>query len=330
MKNSTYQRLWSFINNEMRMSHIYQPVMLIELLKTGKSSSREIAKAILPHDITQVDYYTQIVNNMPGRVLKNHNIVERAQNEYSLLGYNELSSEEIEKLKSDCKKKLKEYQDKRGEEIWRHRSKASRQISGTVKYEVLKRAKTRCELCGISNKIKAIEVDHIIPINKGGSNDISNLQALCYSCNSMKRDIDDINYHKIRESFNHREKGCVFCEVENKNIIDKEELVYAVRDIYPVTPLHTLIIPFRHAKSYFELYQPEHNAINKIINKQKEWIQLKDKNVIGFNIGVNDGEAAGQTVNHCHIHLFPRRKDDVSNPRGGIRAVFFSKKDYLV
>tara|TARA_Y100000294_G_scaffold171690_1_gene185469 strand:- start:314 stop:826 length:513 start_codon:yes stop_codon:yes gene_type:complete len=152
-----YQNLLFFISNKMRMSHIYQPVMLIELLKTRKSSSTDIAKAILQHDITQIDYYNQIVNSMPGRVLKSHDLVQRKQNEYFLKGYDELSQEEIEKLISICNKKLDKYMDKYGKEIWQHRNKSSQHISGTVKYEVLKRAKTRCELCGVSNKIKKHE-----------------------------------------------------------------------------------------------------------------------------------------------------------------------------
>lgn len=80
-------------------------------------------------------------------------------------------------------------------------------ISGTIRYEVLKRAKFRCELCGVSAEIKALEVDHIVPRNKGGSDDPSNFQALCYSCNAMKRDRDDTDFRKVVESYQHRERG---------------------------------------------------------------------------------------------------------------------------
>jgi 5-methylcytosine-specific restriction endonuclease McrA len=87
-----------------------------------------------------------------------------------------------------CQKKLTEYEAKRGEQIWQHRKLSSGYISGTLRFEVLKKAQFHCELCGISAAIRALEVDHIVPRNLGGTDDPNNLQALCYSCNSMKRD----------------------------------------------------------------------------------------------------------------------------------------------
>ena len=81
--------------------------------------------------------------------------------------------------------KLRKYVGKR-EDPWSHRRKSTGYVPGTQRYEVLKRARYRCELCGISAEYKALEVDHIIPRNKGGTDDASNLQALCYSCNSTK------------------------------------------------------------------------------------------------------------------------------------------------
>jgi 5-methylcytosine-specific restriction endonuclease McrA len=79
-----------------------------------------------------------------------------------------------------CAEKIDQYVDKRGDRIWSHRRKSTGYISGTLRYEVLKRAKFRCELCGVSADEKALEVDHIIPRQIGGPDDISNLQALCY------------------------------------------------------------------------------------------------------------------------------------------------------
>ena len=111
-------------------------------------------------------------------------------------------------------------------------------------------------------------------------------------------------------------------------IIAKNELAYAIYDEYPVTEYHTLVIPKRHTKTYFDLYQPELNACNQLLESMKEKIQDQDKSVTAFNIGINNGEDAGQTIYHCHIHLIPRRKDDVENPKGGVRGVIPDKQKY--
>ena len=238
------------------------------------------------------------------------------------------TSKERNELINICQNKLFEYIDKRGKRIFQHRRKTSGYISGSIRYQVLSRAKSRCELCGIPNDQKALEVDHIIPRNKGGSDDISNLQSLCYSCNAMKRDKDSTDFLKVRESYEERESGCPFCEIPKKRILEEDELCYVIRDGFPVTDLHTLVIPKRHVETYFDLYQPELNSCNRMIQKFKDQIEKEDESVKGFNIGINNGEVAGQTVFHCHIHLIPRRKGDVENPKGGVRGVIPNMQKY--
>ena len=105
-------------------------------------------------------------------------------------------------------------------------------------------------------------------------------------------------------------------------------MAYATYDSYPVTSKHCLIIPKRHVSDYFELYQPEINACNRLITEMKNKIGKSDKSVKGFNIGINSGVVAGQSIMHCHIHLIPRRKGDIENPRGGVRGVIPSKQKY--
>jgi len=197
-----------------------------------------------------------------------------------------------------------------------------------VKYDVLKRARFRCELCGVSADEKALEVDHIIPRNHGGSDDPTNLQSLCYSCNAMKRDRDDTDFRAIRESYHHRDPGCVFCAIEQERVIAENELAFVIRDGFPVTPLHHLIIPKRHVTGYFELGQAEINAVNQLLHQAKKIIEEADAGVSGFNVGVNTGESAGQTIFHCHIHMIPRRVGDVPNPRGGVRHTIPGKGNY--
>ena len=325
-----FEDLSDFIRNQMRMAHIYQPAMLVELLQNGgQASVTEIAKALLSRDVSQIEYYEQITKNMVGRVLtKNRGITDKDGNTYSIKGFEELGSEEVEILINLCIGKIDEYVGDRGDRIWSHRKKSSGYISGTLRYEILKRAKFRCELCGISAEDKALEVDHIVPRNSGGTDDLSNLQALCYSCNAMKRDRDDTDFRQVAQSYGDREDGCLFCEVSKQRIISENELCYVVRDFYPVTKDHTLVIPKRHVSDFFDLYQPERNAVHSLLDQQRILIQETDETVTAFNVGINSGEDAGQSIFHCHYHLIPRRKGDTENPRGGVRGVIPRKQSY--
>ena len=326
-----YDLLLEFISNKrrMRMQHIYQPVMLIKLLENGgKASVRELAKEFLIRDESQLDYYSHITKVMPTAVLRRHGIVDKQRQIISLLGYENLSAEEIQNLISACEIRLNEYLNEHGRKPFEHRKKSSGYISGTSRYEILKKAKFRCELCGISADEKALEVDHIVPRNKGGSDDLSNLQALCYSSNATKRDRDDTDLRTIRDSYQHRKTGCLFCEIPSDRIIAENELAFAIRDGFPVTELHTLVIPKRHVSSYFDLGRPEINACNQLLQQIKQETLTGVTNVTGFNIGINDGEDAGQTIFHCHIHMIPRRKNDMDDPRGGVRGVIPDKQRY--
>ena len=121
---------------------------------------------------------------------------------------------------------------------------------------------------------------------------------------------------------------CLFCNTKESGLADENTLAYASYDTYPVSEFHCLIIPKRHVKDYFELTNDEVIACNDLIKKIKEKILLKDPLVKGFNIGTNAGKIAGQSVLHCHIHLIPRREDDVENPQGGVRSVIPLKQHY--
>ena len=326
----TYEQLKDFITNQMKMSQIYQPVMLIELLRNAGTATRnQIAKAILSHDRSQIEYYEHITLNMVGKVLTNNRgITERNKRDYFLKGFNDLSKEQITELIGLCEHKIEVFKETRGDKIWSHRKKSSGYISGTLRYEILKNAKFRCELCGISADIKALEVDHIIPRKHGGSDEESNLQALCYSCNAMKRDRDDTDFREVKDSYQFRQSSCIFCELPSDRIVAENELAYAIRDAFPVTDLHTLIIPKRHVSDYFDMYQPELKAVQQLLESQRLELIKADPSITGFNIGNNVGETAGQTVMHCHTHLIPRRLGDVENPAGGIRGVIADKQKY--
>ena len=121
---------------------------------------------------------------------------------------------------------------------------------------------------------------------------------------------------------------CIFCATECNRTIAENELCFAIRDGFPVTENHTLIIPKRHVADYFDLYQPELNAIHRLVAEQRKAILEADSSVLGFNIGINSGAVAGQTIFHAHVHLIPRREGDVVDPRGGVRGVIPSKQEY--
>lgn len=121
---------------------------------------------------------------------------------------------------------------------------------------------------------------------------------------------------------------CLFCNASDSDKVFENNLAYAVRDGFPVTNLHTLIIPKRHVETNFDLTQEEKIACDKLLYQLKESIEGEDNTVEGFNIGMNAGECAGQTIFHCHIHLIPRRKGDMANPRGGVRGVIPEKQHY--
>jgi diadenosine tetraphosphate (Ap4A) HIT family hydrolase len=95
-----------------------------------------------------------------------------------------------------------------------------------------------------------------------------------------------------------------------------------------VTELHTLVIPKRHAATFFDLFEPERRAINQLLDQLRDEIVKKDSSVSGFNIGLNNGDTAGQTVAHAHVHLVPRRSGDVQDPKGGVRGVIPGKASY--
>ena len=122
---------------------------------------------------------------------------------------------------------------------------------------------------------------------------------------------------------------CLFCSTKNEDIIEENEFAYATFDSYPVSNHHSLIIPKRHVKEYFELSEEELTGCNQLLKIVKNKVENNDKSIKGFNIGINSGKEAGQSIMHCHIHLIPRREGDVENPQGGVRGVIPSKQHYI-
>ena len=121
---------------------------------------------------------------------------------------------------------------------------------------------------------------------------------------------------------------CIFCNPESERVFLRNDLAYALWDGFPVTPKHSLVIPCRHAKDYFSLTPEELLACDELLRRASERLRQEDPEIGGFNIGLNVGATAGQTVFHCHFHLIPRRAGDVPDPRGGVRHLIPGKGWY--
>ena len=125
------------------------------------------------------------------------------------------------------------------------------------------------------------------------------------------------------------QEECIFCKKINYKVLEETKYFFIIRDTaYPVTEHHTLIISNRHVSNFFELNDEENKELSLILKNQKEELQNLDKTITGFNVGVNIGKDAGQSIMHCHIHLIPRREGDVEDPRGGVRGVIPEKQKY--
>lgn len=126
---------------------------------------------------------------------------------------------------------------------------------------------------------------------------------------------------------NIRPPDCPFCNLDNTRITLSNVHAIAIYDGFPVSPGHCLIVPKRHTASFFEATREEQAALLDLLTEMQQILKV-ERTPDGFNIGINVGEAAGQTVMHLHIHLIPRYAGDQPDPRGGVRWIFPEKADY--
>lgn len=147
--------------------------------------------------------------------------------------------------------------------------------------------------------------------------------SCCTSRSEMEHDLEPVVDSAAQRAANASPTTCLFCLQDDQNlntIIDANETFYARLDNFPATPGHVEIVPKRHVESFFDLSEPEIIDAYSLMRAVEKELSARH-GPGGYTIGVNEGKVAGRSIDHLHIHLIPRYKGDVADPRGGIRQV---------
>lgn len=322
-----FKDLKDFLFNRMRLSHIYQPLLIKSLIDSGGYATvRQLAMTFVGYDEALLLQYERTLKNMPIKVLRKHGIIS-LDGPLVALNTEKLSMLEKAEIKKICDEKIQNYILKRGLSIWDYRLLDQNPVPDSIRYRLLKEAKGKCALCGASSKDTMLDIDHILPVSKGGKSDYENLQVLCAKCNRSKRNKDDTSFKNYGKDV--VDENCIFCTyIKSNEQIIENELAIGLLDNYPVSKGHTLILPRRHISNYFEATGVENDAFQDLLQIRRKQLQEDDYSITGFNLGVNVGKSAGQSINHLHLHLIPRRDGDTEDPLGGVRGVIPGKQKY--
>ena len=322
-----FEDLIEFLESGMRMSHIYQPLLIRSLIDSGGIATiRQLALAFLVQDESELLYYEKRIKEMPLKVLRKHGVVSYEKGLVSLR-VPKLTFQQKAQVKMLCDQKLQDFLLKRGLGTWDYRMLEADPVPDSLRFRVLQESGGRCALCGATKKDRPLDVDHIKPRSRGGLNVYENLQVLCSKCNRSKGNQDDTDFRG--EAADGPDNSCFFCKaLSSGRAIDELGTAFVIKDGYPVTECHLLIIPKRHVSDYYELFKTERDDMESLVRIHRKMIQKRDATVTGFNVGVNIGESAGQSIFHTHMHLIPRRNGDTPHPKGGVRGVIPGKRGY--
>ena len=282
----------------MSMTHVYQPVMIKTLLESGNCATvDDIAKEFINWDYSLLEYYKRRVMVWPKRTLTGHKIVSYSKNVFTLLLDDDVTPEQKRHLVEICDGRTDQYVENYPDRLGTKNNRdATLQIQ---RYDIMARAKGICAACGCRDK--ALDVDHILPVNKGGTDEASNLQALCFTCNRQKRDRDKTDFVMWAKRLKDRDSKCALCNVEP---IKSNELTSTVRAVQPRSKLHSLVFPKRHVGTFFDMIPAERNHCLEMVSEVREEIMERDDTVRGFCVNFDSGNIAGKHQ-HCHIHVIP-------------------------
>jgi hypothetical protein len=190
----TFKELFEFIRKKMTMSHVYQPILIKALTQSnGKATVRQLAQILLLEDESQILFYEKRLKDMPLKVLKKHGVI-KVDGDLVSLNISKLNLEQRSEIRGACEEKLRAFVSKRGISTWDYRIMENDPVPDSLRYRVLKKAGGKCELCGALKQDTTLHIDHIVPRSRGGSNDESNLQILCFKCNLGKSNKDETDF----------------------------------------------------------------------------------------------------------------------------------------
>ena len=196
----TFDDLLKFIEEDLRMSHVYQPLLISFLVQSGGAATvRQLAQEFALADEASVLHYEKRIKEMPIPVLAKRGVVSKKLNLVELQ-VNDLTYAQSSRIRAACEKRIADFLESRGVDVWSGLLEMD-PVPSTVRFDVLKRDR-KCVLCGAAPEIDSevrLHVDHIVPRSKGGSNEMSNLQVLCSECNLGKSNRDNTAFGKLTE-----------------------------------------------------------------------------------------------------------------------------------
>jgi ATP adenylyltransferase len=276
----TFKQLVEFLEHQMQMSHVYQPLLIRALVDAGGTATvRQLAQVFATQDESQLQFYEQRIKVMPLKVLAKHGIVHR-DGELVRLTVPRLDYVQRATLRRLCEERLQRFCEDRGIEFWRLLDLDP--VPDSLRYQVLKEGGGRCALCGATKDDRPLDVDHILPRVRGGTNDRSNLQVLCAKCNRSKRDRDTTDF---RATPAERDASCPLCQpIESPKIVEEHGTVIAMaaRDARALG--HHLIFPRRHVRDYLTMSEDERTQAHDVLRCLSRRLQSEDAAIRCFDI----------------------------------------------
>lgn len=290
------QELGEFILEKMQMTHIYQPIMIKTLLKSedNRATADDIAAEFLNQDISQLKYYKAIVRRWPHETLvKKRKIMSYSKGTYRLRLERALTEQERRDLVEKCDRRLAGFIDK-DPAIRRIRELDRKSVSGSMRYDVLAKSRGVCTACGAKSTERSLHVDHIVPKSLGGPTEMGNLQALCYKCNTEKRNRDETDFMLWHKRMEFRNPKCGLCRP--RKAARENRMAYAVPE-----GEGSVVVPVRHVGSFAEMIPAEMHLCMDLIGRVLSDERKKSPEAelgVSWMDGLRDG--------HCRIRIAPR------------------------